>query len=189
MKTLHKATLYLSKALELLCWIGVLVSAGLTIATLAARGRLEELLRQSISLARQGFTVGGLELVMTGGELSMSAITFSAAAGIAMASLYAMIFRNVYLIMKTAQGKTWFSQGDTPFQKDIVRMLREIGIFLLSSCAVDLAWSVGLRFLLGVDNVELSVGLTRIILGMMVLCLSQFFDYGARLQQDVDGLL
>ena len=100
-----------------------------------------------------------------------------------------MIFRNVYLILKTAQGKTWFSKGDTPFQKDIVRMLREIGIFLLSSCAVDLFWSIGLRMILGVDQVELSVGLTRIILGMMVLCLSQFFDYGAHLQEDVDGLL
>ena len=45
------------------------------------------------------------------------------------AALMAMVFRNVYLIFKTAEGKTWFSKGATPFQPDIVRMVREIGIF------------------------------------------------------------
>lgn len=189
MKTLNKATLFLSKFFEILYWLGALFSAGLVITTLVARNWLEQLLQESMTGAFDGIKVGGLELVVTGGKISMSAFVLSAVAGIVIASLFAMIFRNVYLILKTAQGKTWFSQGDTPFQKDIVRMLREIGIFLLSTCAVDLLWSIGLRFFIGVDNVELSIGLEKIILGMMVLCLTQFFDYGSQLQKDVDGLL
>lgn len=189
MKTLNKATLFLSKFFEILYWLGALFSAGLVITTLVARNWLEQLLQKTMTGAFDGIKVGGLELVVTGGKISMSAFALSAVAGIVIASLFAMIFRNVYLILKTAQGKTWFSQGDTPFQKDIVRMLREIGIFLLSTCAVDLLWSIGLRFFIGVDNVELSIGLEKIILGMMVLCLTQFFDYGSQLQKDVDGLL
>ena len=43
--------------------------------------------------------------------------------------------------------------------------------------------------MIGVDNVELSVEMDSVILGLMVICLSQFFDYGTQLQQDVDGLL
>lgn len=189
MKTLNKATLFLSKFFEILYWLGALFSAALAITGIVAGNWLAGLLRQTMAGAFDGIKVGGLELVVTGGEISISALILSAVAGIVIASLFAMIFRNVYLILKTSQGKTWFSQGDTPFQKDIVRMLREIGIFLLSTCVVDLLWSIGLRFFIGVDNVELSIGLEKIILGMMVLCLTQFFDYGSQLQKDVDGLL
>lgn len=65
----------------------------------------------------------------------------------------------------------------------------EIGIFLISISGVELLWNVGMRFLLGVDNVELGVELDSVVIGLMVICLSQFFDYGTQLQQDVDGLL
>lgn len=68
-------------------------------------------------------------------------------------------------------------------------MIREIGIFLISTSAVNLIWSIGMRFILGVDRVELGVELDSALVGMMVLCLSQFFDYGVQLQNDVDGLL
>lgn len=61
----------------------------------------------------------------------------------------AMVFRNVYLIFRTAKGKTWFAKGDTPFQKDIVRMVREIGIFYLAVPIVSLLMSVVAVLVLG----------------------------------------
>ena len=187
MKKLNQFTLLLSRVMEILCWTAVVIAAGVVIFSLVGKGWLEEQMLRSMTIP--GIDIGGLSLALVNGRPSAASVTFSALAGVALASLSAMIFRNIYLIMRTAQGKTWFSKGDTPFQKDITRMIREIGIFLLSTSAVNLIWSIGMRFILGVDSVELSVELDSALVGMMVLCLSQFFDYGVQLQNDVDGLL
>ena len=100
-----------------------------------------------------------------------------------------MIFRNVYLIFKTAEGETKFSQGKTPFQKDNIRMVREIGIFCIAIPVVELIVSVIARIVLPVGVVETSVEMTGVFMGLVVLCLSQFFAYGMELQEDVDGLV
>lgn len=187
MKNLTKFTLCLSKVTEILCWIGA-GAAGLTaIFSLVMKDWLEGFMAHSMTLPE--YAAGSLNLVLVNGYPSAASVTFSALLGVVLASLGAMIFRNVYLILKTAQGETKFSKGKTPFQKDVTRMLREIGIFLISISGVELLWNVGMRFLLGVDNVELGVELDSVVIGLMVICLSQFFDYGTQLQQDVDGLL
>ena len=67
--------------------------------------------------------------------------------------------------------------------------MKQIGIFLIATSGVNLVWSVIMKFALGVAATELSIELDSILMGMMVLCLSHFFDYGVSLQQDVDGLL
>ena len=107
----------------------------------------------------------------------------------ALCILMAMIFRNVYLIFKTAEGETKFSQGKTPFQKDNIRMVREIGIFCIAIPVVELIVSVIARIVLPVGVVETSVEMTGVFMGLVVLCLSQFFAYGMELQEDVDGLV
>ena len=91
-----------------------------------------------------------------------------------------MIFRNIHLILKTAKGKTWFAQGETPFQLNITRMIREIGIFLIALAGVDLI----LSFFSGVTMSPL-----LIIIGILMLCLSSFFRYGEELQNDTNGLI
>lgn len=187
MKKLNQFTLVLSRVMEILCWIAVAAAAGLAVFSLFGKSWLEEQILHSMTISE--LDIGGLSLALIDGHPSAASVTFSALAGVALASLSAMIFRNIHLILRTAQGKTWFSKGDTPFQKDITRMIREIGIFLISTSAVNLIWSIGMRFILGADRVELGVELDSALVGMMVLCLSQFFDYGVQLQNDVDGLL
>ena len=115
------------------------------------------------------------------GAAGMVVALFSGGAAVIL-SLMAMVFRNIYLIMKK-------SENATPFQKDNVRMVREIGIFLLSVPMVGLIMSIVARLVLGVDNVEASVGLDSFMVGLVVLCLSQFFAQGMELEADVDGLL
>lgn len=187
MKKLNQFTLALSRILELLCWVVVVIAAAVAVFSLVGKGWLEEQMLHSLTIP--GLHVGGYSLILIDGHPSAASVTFSALAGMVLAALSAMIFRNIYLILRTAQGKTWFSKGDTPFQQDVTRMVREIGIFLIATSVVNLLWSIGMRFVLGVDSVELSVELDSALIGMMVLCLSQFFDYGTRLQADVDGLL
>lgn len=101
-------------------------------------------------------------------------------------ALLAMIFRNVYLILKTAKGKTWFAKGKTPFQKDIVRMLREIGIFFIAITVLDLILNIIVRALGGEAG---GVDWMSVFTGLVFICISQFFNYGLGLEKDLDGLV
>lgn len=118
-----------------------------------------------------------------------AAAALFAAGALFIFSLMAMVFRNVYLIFKTAKRKTWFSKGDTPFQKDITRMVREIGIFYISIPVVGLVMSVISRLALGAEFAEVNTSIEGVVTGILLLCLSQVFAYGAQLEGDVDGLL
>jgi len=99
-----------------------------------------------------------------------------------------MIFRNIYLIYKTAAGKTWFSKGETPFQKDIVRMVREIGIFSVTMPVLQFIGTAIIK-LISRGAVETHVLLTGLIFGIIVISISEFFAYGMKLEEDVEGLV
>ena len=94
----------------------------------------------------------------------------------------AMIFRNLHLIFKK-------SENSTPFQKDNVRMMREIGIFAIAIPVIGFIMSVITRLVCGVDFAEISIDMGGISMGIIVLCFSQFFAHGVELENDVDGLL
>jgi hypothetical protein len=46
-----------------------------------------------------------------------------------------------------------------------------------------------LHLALDAEVVETSVNMSGIFMGIIVLCLTQFFVHGAELEKDVDGLL
>ena len=104
-------------------------------------------------------------------------------------ALMGMCARNVHLIFKTSEGLTSFSRGKTPFQPDNIRMVREIGIFLIAIPVVQLIMSIVARIALGPDVVESSLNTVNLFTGLVVLALSQYFAYGMQLEQDVDGLV
>lgn len=184
-------SLILSKIAEVLHWIGVVSMSVLLICSLTAKNWLLSILENSIAEIGSTVSTYGFEIsiVNAQGNVTMTAITLFCISSIIIFSLYAMVFRNAYLIIKTSKGKTWFSKGDTPFQSDIVRMLREIGIFLISSSAVSYIMGVIGRIIIGADIAEIGIRFESIVIGLLVLCLSQFFAYGTELQKDVDGLL
>ena len=95
--------------------------------------------------------------------------------------LMALVFRNVYLVFKK-------SENATPFQKENVCRLRKIGIFSIAVPIVGFIMSIIVRLVAG-DVVEVSVGQSGIFMGIVVLCLTQYFSYGAALEEDVDGLV
>ena len=133
-----------------------------------------------------GFRLG---VLTAEGIVSWAAFRLFSAAAFLLLPLMAMVFRNIQLILRTAKGKTWFSQGSTPFQKDIVRMVREIGIFSLAVPVIGLLLSFLARLVLGAETAELSVNFGGLVTGLVVLSLSQIFAYGMSLQKEVDGLL
>ena len=67
--------------------------------------------------------------------------------------------------------------------------MREIGVFAIAVPVIGLIMSVIIRLVIGVEAVETSIGMGGIFMGIIILCLTQFFIHGAELEQDVDGLV
>lgn len=190
MKKLNRAVIIIAKIVEVFMWVGCGLSVVITI--LAAIGK-SDLIRFFTD------AVPGTELLISGdfvlralsaeGQPVMAAfVIFFITMALALA-LMAMCARNIHLIFKTSAGKTWFSRGETPFQPDNVRMVREIGIFMIAIPVVQFIMSVVARVALGPDMVESGIGMEKVFTGLVVLALSRYFAYGMQLQNDVDGLL
>lgn len=133
MNFIHKITMMIAKIIEIIHWIGVAIMLFVLVGTFVAKDFILNIITYEGIAAGSSITSYGVEaiLIQSDGTLNTTTLILFTLAACILLTLYAMIFRNVYLILKTAKGKTWFSKGETPFQKDIVRMLREIGIFLL----------------------------------------------------------
>lgn len=180
MKKINKLTLVMSKVIEVLHWFAV-AAMGLLLGGALFKPELTEELWKGGYLTNAD--VYSLSMFGAGeGYPGPWVVILGIAAGVVILSLMAMVFRNTHLILK----KTGQS---TPFQPDIIRMLREIGIFYLSIPLIGLAVSTLIRLITGVNGVELSVDLGSIMTGLLVLCLTQFFVHGAELEQDLDGLM
>lgn len=180
-KKLDKVVTVLAKLTEIAHWIGAVSMVVGLVLTLVMGSDAVRFTSQDFGahLATYGFEV---EIISAAGEVNLAALRLFLVGSAVILSLMAMVFRNVYLIMKR-------SEHDTPFQKDNVRMVREIGIFLLAVPLMGLLLNVLLRLMLGVDAVETSEDLSSLLIGLVVLCLSRIFAQGMELEADVDGLL
>lgn len=186
---LPRLTLILAKIAEVLHWC--LATIMLVVAFIAIR-RPDSLtswinnpmLRGETNLSCYGFEV---TVVGTNGAIQPAAALFFALGSVVVLSLMAMVFRNVYLILKTAKGQTWFAKGNTPFQKNTVRMFREIGIFFISVSFITLVSEI----VASLTGGELTSGFNSLscFIGLVFLCVSEFFNYGTRLEKDLDGLV
>ncbi len=188
MKALNKATKILARILEICHWVGAGIMAVLFVCCLVAKDLAVQMIAGDLG---EEDVLYGFHFTLTNaaGDLSLPAMAVFAFAGVLLLGLMAMVFRNVYLIIKTSEGETWFSQGATPFQPDVVRMLREIGIFTIAVPVVELVMSIAGRIVVGPEFAETSVDLRGFVLGFLVLWLTQAFTYGASLEKDAEGLI
>lgn len=171
------------KILEVAHWIGSISMIVLFVLSLLGNAGIQNIVELSgvegdTMLNTYGFEVSFVDNL---GSLSFNAIALFAIGAVLILSLMAMVFRNAYLIIKK-------SKNTTPFQKDNVRMVREIGIFTISIPVISLIMSVIIRIVLG-DAIETSVRFDSIFIGIIALALTNVFAYGMELQNDIDGLL
>ncbi|MCR5846166.1 MAG: hypothetical protein K6G78_06315 [bacterium] len=188
MNGLNTASRIIAKIGEVIYWIIAAAMIPCIIATATGKMNLGDAIEilsdgSAIDLAASGFSIETTAVSISATELMIFFITL-----LITAVLMAMIFRNVYLIFKTAIGKTKRSIGPTPFQPETVRMTREIGYFAIAIPLIQLVISIIAGFAFG-GTLEMSVDLGTVAFGIIVLCLSQFFTYGMQLQQEVDGLV
>lgn len=177
---LSKAARVLAKIAEVAHWIGAVgMVVGLVLLLVMGRGAvIGDPGEPGTEAGVYGFE---LAVVNEAGEADLAALGVLMVAGFLLMVPMAMTFRNVYLILKN-------SEGSTPFQPDNVRMVREIGWFLMALPAVGLVMSIVARLAVGVEA-EASVYMGSWLVGLVVLCLSQVFARGMELESDVDGLL
>lgn len=176
--------LMFTKAAEILHWMGAAMMALLLVCSLAAWGWLGPVLQRNMDRFGLEASMYGFNLVVfdAAGQVDMRSIAMFALCGIIVLSLMAMVFRNVNLVLRK-------SQDSTPFQPDNIRMLREIGYFMIAVPLIELVLSFVVRLLLGADHSTVSVELDGILIGILVLCLTRIFAHGMELEQDVDGLM
>lgn len=188
MKKLNKFAIVISKIGEVLSLAAAFSSFFLTAVSAFGKPEWFALLTDVYFPGRElsvyGFSLG----IGNGTAFNKSTFVIFFITAMLILCCESMIFRNMYLIMKTTQGKTYFAKGETPFQPDNIRMVREIGIFFISISIIQLIMSIIARIVLGSD-IEVQSNFTFILVGIIVICLSQYFDYGMKLQNEVDGLL
>lgn len=185
-KTLTKVATVLSKIVEVAYFVGaVILTVGFVLVLVDPAAKLPAL-APGEEFAIRGFSIvcGSLD-----GTVDRTAFGLVLLEGALTMELMAWVFRNAYLILRTSQGLTKFSKGPTPFQKDNVRMLREIGIFFISMTVVKFIMSAVAVAVLGPETAEVSADFGDALVGLLVLFLSQCFAQGVRMQQDVDGLV
>ena len=68
-------------------------------------------------------------------------------------------------------------------------MLKEIGVLSIAVPVVGCIMSVIGRLVVGPEFAETSVDLSGLVMGLVVLWLTQVFAYGAELESDSEGLI
>lgn len=185
-----KAVCVISKILEISCLAVALLYAVFFVLNFALPSFTDKIVTFFASETGGELNVNGFDiLALKDGIITKSAVLAFALAGVFSMLCKTMIFRNLYLIIKTASGKTWFSKGETPFQKDISRMVKEIGIFYMMIPVLETIISAIFRPIIGMETAEISVRMEGILTGLIIIVLSQIFVYGEKLENDVEGLV
>ena len=185
MKGMNKLGMVIAKILEVFHWVGTALTAAATVCSAAAPKWVGYFVGfDAKECCGANLEVYGFEVnaPVVNGSINMASFTLFGIGAVVILALMAMVFRNLHLIFKK-------SRNATPFQKDNIRMMREIGIFAIAVPVIALIMSVIVRLVAGVEAVEISIDMGGIFMGIIVLCLTQFFVHGSELEQDVDGLL
>ena len=185
MKVINKFGKIIAKILEVFHWVGAALMIVATICSVVAPNRVNYFVGfDAKECCGANLEVYGFEVnaPVINGNVDMTSFLIFGIGAVIILVVMAMLFRNLYLIFKK-------SENATPFQKDNIRMMREIGYFSIAVPVIGLIMSVFARLVTGVETAEVSIDTTGIFMGIIVLCLIQFFIHGAELEKDVDGLL
>ena len=185
MKKLNTLGKVITKILEVFHWVGVALMIAAIICSVAAPNLVGYFVGfDAKECCGANLEIYGFEInaPVSDGKVDLSSFLIFGIGAIVILAVMAMVFRNLHLIFKK-------SENSTPFQKDNVRMMREIGIFTIAIPVIGFIMSVIARLVMGSDVAEISIDMGGIFMGIVVLCFTQFFAHGVELENDVDGLV
>lgn len=175
----------ITKIVEVFQWIGTGLMLAATVCALVHPAWVGYFIGYDVKeCCGANLSVYGFEIqaAVEDGQIDMTAFFLFGIGATLILALMAMIFRNLHLIIKKAE-------GTTPFQPENVRMFREIGVFSIAVPVVGFIVSVIARIAIGVETTEISNSFESFLIGIVVLAITQFFAHGMELEKDVDGLL
>ena len=180
----------ISKITEILHWIAAAVSVLLLGIHAVDKSFFPEV------IAEEGgaeFASYGLEVcaLTPNGEFNGYAITLFCISAFITCSLMALVFRNLNIILRTISGRNKKAESTSPFQIDIERRVREIGIFAIAIPVASIFLSIVFTTISTLNGLALETvtSLDGVVIGLVCLCLSHVFNYGTKLEEEVDGLL
>ena len=185
MKGINKLAKIVTKILEVFHWVGAALMAAASVCAAAFPKWIGYFVSFDAKeccgamLEVYGFEVNA---PVVNGNADMTCFVLFGIGAVIILAVMAMAFRNLHLIFKK-------SENASPFQKDNIRMMREIGIFSIAVPVIGFVMSIIIRLVTGVETSEISIDMGGIFMGIIVLCLTRYFIHGAELEKDVDGLL
>ena len=185
MKGINKLGKIITKILEVFHWVGTILMAAATVCSVAAPNWVKYFVGfDAKECCGANLEVYGFEVnaPVVNGNTDMTSFMLFGIGAVIILAVMAMVFRNLHLIFKK-------SENGTPFQKDNIRMMKEIGIFAIAVPVIGFIMSIIVRLVTGVETAEISIDMGGIFMGIIVLCLTQYFVHGIELEKDVDGLL
>ena len=185
MKNINKLGKVVTKILEVFHWVGAALLAAAAVCSQVAPQWLGLFVDLDVKeCCGTELEVYGFQIMAptVDGNVDLTSFLLFSIGGTLILILMAMVFRDLHLIFKN-------SENASPFQPDNIRMMKEIGIFAIAVPVIGFIMSVIIRLVTGVESTEISLDLGGILLGIIVLSLTQFFVHGAALEEDVDGLL
>ena len=184
MKQIQSMTETVTQIMAVIHGVTAAVIAGVGLGALAAPELIRKLVVQgeagdSVDLSVYGF--GVTVPVEQGGPDLLTLGLFCIGAALILGTT-ALVFRKLHQVIRNA-GES------TPFREDNLRLLRQIGWLSILIPVIGLVMSIVCRLAVGVESAETSVNLFGLSMGILVLCLTQFFAHGVELERDVEGLL
>ncbi len=175
---LRNFTAVLARIAEIIAWAGVGISGICLFIVLFFRNVLVGVLtEENVS---DYLVIKDFDLRFVDSSNFIPMIIFALITAAITAALVAFMFHNINQIFQS-------TNTESPFSEKNVNRVKEIGYIALAIPVLKIIANMILYFF--VHELSLEVELSEILFGLIVLCLSQYFAYGASLEQDVDGLL
>ncbi len=171
MKVINKIATIIFKILQVSHWVATVLMAVATVSSLVAPQMVTNFVEFEVKdYSRAELNVYGFEVdaLVTNGDVDMTAFFLFGIGATIVLELMAMIFGKLYLIFKRAE-------NDTPFQKDNIGLMKEIGIFSIAILVVEFIMSIIIRFVISTDIAEASVSIGSIVVCIIVFGLTRYF--------------
>lgn len=187
---LNKVLSVIVKIMEIGYWIMSAFTIISAILSLASNEFVQALSNANTSIDMNCYGFAVTDLATAGDNLGICmALTFFGAGLISV--ILALIHRNINTIFRTVQGKNKKTENTSPFQKLVVDSVKRIGMLSIAIPAVGFVVTIVMfvvSLVLG-NPVSVTLSLSSVVVGLICLSLSQIFAYGAKLEDEVDGLL
>lgn len=190
MNKLNSVIKVLAKIFEVIHWVAAGLSAVALVLVSAFWGKLNDLVASGVIDVDKNLDMYALTVHSEGAQMpSLAAVWVLALGAIATFVLMALILHYVYDIIKPLTVEQPDGTVATPFTETTVDKVKQIGYLTIAIPVISLVVTLFGTVLQDNGMLEISVDLSWILIGLIVLSLSQIFAHGVSLERDVEGLV